>query len=267
MAVGRQLVAEGHDTIEANFILVAAHRSLADLDKAAKENAKALKQYNEALAIARPLAMDMAPSDARYVRAWRNVTSLLRNISVQQQQLGDTAGAESSFRESLSIRRRLYESNPDEDTSRDYGIILNNQGSRQSQSGQFEAALASYEQALKLRQEADRRWPDSTTRRDLSWSNWFVGDAMVKLDRDAEASAYYTTAVELMTEDCNRNPGDDRSPRHLGSMIAELSKPEYEQAFTGPDALKACQEALEVKDLSEETRSQLKQLVARVSKS
>ena len=267
MAINQRLIDEGYETAEAKLALVASHRSLADLDKKEDNHQAALDQYRKALDIAKPLADDLAQSDVLYLRAWRNVAALLRNISVEQQQLGDSADSESSFQESITIRRRLYHSDPNKQTERDLGTAFNNHGSRQAQAGDFEAALVSYTKALELRKKADREWPSDTTRRDLAWSNWFVGDAMVNLDRDAEASGYCTTAVELITEACKRNPKDARSRKNIGQMTAELIKPAYEPAFTGPKALEACHKALEVQGLSKTTQEQLQQLIVRLSSS
>jgi tetratricopeptide (TPR) repeat protein len=193
------------------------------------------------------------------------VASLLRSISIEQIALGHSAESESSFQESLVIRRRLYQLDPNEQTERDLGSAINNQGFRQAQAGDFEAALVSYTKALELRKKADREWPSDTTRRDLAWTNWYVGDGMVNLDRDSEASGYYTTAIELMTEACKRNPKDARSRKNIGQMTAELIKPAYEPAFTGPKALEACHKALEVQGLSKTTQEQLQQLIVRLS--
>ncbi|MDG2424359.1 MAG: serine/threonine-protein kinase [Phycisphaerales bacterium] len=267
MAINQRLIDEGYETAEAKLALVASHRSLADLDKKEDNHQAALDQYRKALDIAKPLADGLAQSDALYLRAWRNVAALLRNISVEQQQLGDSADSESSFQESLAIRRRLYQSDPNEQTERDLGSAINNQGFRQAQAGDFDAAMASYTKALELRKKADREWPSDTTRRDLAWTNWYVGDGMVNLDRDAEASGYYTTAVELMAEACNRNPDDARSrgSRGLGAMIEVLARPADGPMFTGPKALESCRKALEVKGLSKTTQTQLQQLIVRLS--
>ena len=269
MQIYQKLVQSGHDSTGTVLAMVGVHRALADLDMENGSHEEALKQYQIALDEAKKIASNLPQSDAMYIKAWRNVSSLWRSVSLEQNTLGRVEASRSSWAESMSIRRRLYDISPDQQTERDLALGLSMEGSAQSKSGDLEASLKSYSESLALREKANREWPSDTTRRDLAWANWYMADALRKLQRFKQSQSHYITAIELMIEACNRNPEDARSRggRGLAGMFAELSKSGYEDVFAGSDALKVCQQALEVNGLKSQTRDELNALITRLSAS
>ncbi len=267
MPLYKSLVENDHDRLKNTLAMAGVIRSLADLDMEQGDHQTALDQYKQAFELVDVQARDLPQSSDMYVTAWRNASSLLRSISIEQRALGNSTDADAALKESLSIRRRLFAISPNRQTERDLSLGLKMEGAVQSRAGELDASLASYEESLGLSKRANREYPSDTTRRDLAWSNWFVADAYRRLNKDVDASSHYIKAIQLMTEACNRNPDDVRSrgDRGIGGMIAELTKPEYAIAFLGKPASEACKEALAIEGLGQPTKDQLKQLIARLS--
>ncbi|MBG81003.1 MAG: hypothetical protein CMJ39_09880 [Phycisphaerae bacterium] len=265
LEINQRLINDGNSDINMTLALIAAHRSLADLDKKENLHQKALDQYEKALELAQSIERDLPTDHPQSLQTSRTVASLHRSISIEQNAIGETSASQASFDQAVDRFQRLYNTNPNSQTERDYTLILSQQGRRKSQAKEFQSALDLYTRALDIRRQADRDSPNDTTRRDLAWANWYVGDVLLNMDREAEACKHHASGLSLMAEACNRNPDDARSRRNLGQMVAALVQPAYAKSFQGADALEAVRKAIEVTDLTEETRSQLQQLNQRLS--
>jgi len=133
-------------------------------------------------------------------------------------EMGDLAGAEASYRESIALGQRSTGEFRKEEERRDRSVALNKLGKTQAAHGDFVAAKRTHGESLALIKAVAAREPDNTEwARDLAISQGGMASVLYSLEDYAGAEVACRACLAILTTLAARNPDDRDHQRDLAS--------------------------------------------------
>ncbi|HXU46435.1 MAG TPA: protein kinase [Thermoanaerobaculia bacterium] len=130
------------------------------------------------------------------------------------QNLGDTRGAEASYRRSLGIRRALLAADPlDVEAKRGIGLVHSRLGKVRGARGDAAGAEAELRAALEIAEELWAHRSHAKARRDLFAARILLGDARKKAGDPARAMELFRGALALADQGKKESPQDAERQR------------------------------------------------------
>src|SRR6185295_5840265 len=130
------------------------------------------------------------------------------------QNLGDTRGAEASYRRSLGIRRALLAADPlDVEAKRGIGLVHSRLGKVRGARGDAAGAEAELRAALEIAEELWAHRSHAKARRDLFAARTLLGDARKKAGDPARAMELFRGALALADQGKKESPQDAERQR------------------------------------------------------
>ncbi len=169
-------------------------------------------------------------SDEAYRRAERE-RKWQRDLSVSYEKAGDALKAQGdlpealkAYRESLSIRERFANADPDDaGWRRDLCVSYNKAGGVLKAQGDLPEALKAYRESLSIREELARADPgDRGRRRDLSVSYEKAGDVLKAQGDLPEAAKAYSDGLAIREALARTDPGNAQWQRDLAISSERL---------------------------------------------
>ncbi len=169
---------------------------LGSIDLSSGEAAEALKDYEEALEIMRPVAK-RHPSNAKWQR---ELAMSLEGIGAVKSYTGDARGALAAYDEGLAIIRRLAQDAPSNlELQRQIAVRLDETGDMKLTTGDTAAAEADYEEGLTIARALVEKKPENTQwQRDVFFSLTKIGDLKAQAGDLTAAIAPYGEAVAIV---------------------------------------------------------------------
>ena len=169
---------------------------LGSIDLSSGEAAEALKDYEEALEIMRPVAK-RHPSNAKWQR---ELAMSLEGIGAVKSYTGDARGALAAYDEGLAIIRRLAQDAPSNlELQRQIAVRLDETGDMKLSTGDTAAAEADYEEGLTIARALVEKKPEDTQwQRDVFLNLTKIGDLKAQAGDLTAAIAPYGEAVAIV---------------------------------------------------------------------
>jgi tetratricopeptide (TPR) repeat protein len=205
LSKGRELALRYRDPEWQHDVSVTLDK-LGSIALSAGEAPEALRNYQEALGIIRPL-VEKDPSN----KTWRRELAIsLNGIGDVKSQTGDARGALAAYDEGLAIIRKLAEDYPsDLELQRQIDVRLNEAGDMKLALGDTAAAAADYEEALRMARMLATQHPEDTQwRRDVFFGLTKLGDLKVHVGDPSAAIAPYGEAVAIVRRLAKLDPSD-----------------------------------------------------------
>ena len=167
---------------------------------------EALKEYQQALAILRPL-VEVDPKN----RIWRRELAItLDGIGTVKSQTGDARGALAAYDEGLAIIRDLARDDPDNpEFQRQIAIRVIETGDVKLTTGDTAAAAADYQEGLRIARRLVKKEPGNTQwQRDVFFSLTKIGDLEAQVGDPTAAIERYGEAMTIVRRLAKLDPGD-----------------------------------------------------------
>jgi eukaryotic-like serine/threonine-protein kinase len=167
---------------------------------------EALKEYQQALAILRPI-VEVDPKN----RIWRRELAItLDGIGTVKSQTGDARGALAAYDEGLAMIRDLARDDPDNlEFQRQIAIRVIETGDVKLITGDTAAAAADYQEGLTIARRLVKKEPGNTQwQRDVFFSLTKIGDLDTQVGDPTAAIERYEEAVTIVRRLAKLDPGD-----------------------------------------------------------
>ncbi len=206
LARGRELALRYRDDREWQHDVSLALDKLGSIALSNGQATEALKEYQQALAILRPL-IEVDPKN----RIWRRELAItLDGIGTVKSQTGDARGALAAYDEGLAIIRDLARDDPDNpEFQRQIAIRVIETGDVKLTIGDTAAAAADYQEGLTIARRLVKKEPGNTQwRRDVFFSLTKIGDLEAQVGDQTAATERYGEAVTIVRRLAKLDPGD-----------------------------------------------------------
>jgi tetratricopeptide (TPR) repeat protein len=206
LARGRELALRYHNDREWEHDISLTLDKLGSIALSNGEATEALKDYQEALAILRPLT-EGDPDNP----IWRRELAItVDGIGNVKSQTGDARGALAVYEEGLAIIRSLARDDPNDlELQRQIAIRVIEDGDMKLTIGDTATASADYQEGLTIARRLVEKEPGQTQwQRDVFFSLTKIGDLKAQVGDPTEAIDRYGEAVAIARHLAKLDPGD-----------------------------------------------------------
>jgi tetratricopeptide (TPR) repeat protein len=219
--------------------LAQVNMKLGDLSEYGSNKADALKRYQQAREIVRPLASTDGQAKSSLMKANGKIGAI-------QLQLGDTNGALESYGRYLQIAQELLAAHPnDTEARRDAALGYDRMGETMANTGAVSEGLQKLRSARSIYEELAAASPQSPARRDVASVDMVMGDILKNAAKNDEAVDSFQQALQLTETLVAEDPKNTEYKRDLHITLGRLADALY-AAGKKQEARRATERALQV---------------------